>query len=124
MDTIFINDLTVNVITGCNSWERTVTQPVILNLAIHTDFLKASQQDDLNLTIDCDLIVNSVIKFCNNTNFKLLESLVIAIEQLLINKYPNNILGLEISAKKLFAITNTKEMGVKIARSYSNKSKI
>lgn len=120
MDTVFINDLTVNVTTGQSSWERSVRQPVVLNLVIHTDFIKASQQDDLNLTIDCDLIVNSIIKFCDNTNFKLLESLVIAIEQLLINKYPNNILGLEISAKKLFAITNTKEIGVKIARSYSH----
>ncbi len=119
MDTVFINDLIVNITIGNNAWERAIKQPVTLNLSIITNFLKAAEQDELSLTIDYALIINSIIEFCNNTNFKLLESLVIGIEQLVLTKYQSNIVGLEISAKKLFALTNTKEVGVKIARSYT-----
>ena len=119
MDTVFINDLIVNITIGNNAWERAIKQPVTLNLSIITDFLRAAEQDELSLTIDYSLIVNSIIEFCSSTNFKLLESLVIRIEQLILSKYPYNIIGLEISAKKLFALTDTKEVGVKIARSYT-----
>lgn len=119
MDTIFVNDLLIHVTIGNTDWERSIKQPVILNLCITTDFLLAAQQDDINLTIDYVWLVNSIVDFAKDSNFRLLEAFVVGIEQLIINKY-KNILALEISVKKSFILPNTKEVGVKIARSYTS----
>lgn len=118
MDTIFINDLVVHITIGNNDWERVIKQPIILNLCITTNFSTAVAQDDISFTIDYSWVVNSIIDFCNSSNFKLLESLVFGIEKVILSKY-TNILSLEVSAKKAFALLNTKEVGVKIARSYA-----
>lgn len=118
MDTVFVNDLLIHATIGNTEWERAIRQPIILNLSINTDFSLAAQQDDINFTIDYAKLVNSIVDFAKDGRFKLLESLVIGIEQLILNKYKNNILALEITAKKSFMLPNTKEVGVKIARSY------
>ncbi len=119
-DLVFINDLVINTTIGVNDWERKIKQPVVLSLAISTDFSKAVKQDDIALTVDYQLIINHIMDFCHNNSFNLLESLVAAIEQLVISKYPKNIIKLEVSAKKLFVLTNAKEVGVKIARTYTD----
>lgn len=122
MDTIFVNDLLLYVTIGSTDWERSIKQSIVLNLCITTDFSLAAKEDDVNLTVDYAELVNSIVNFAKDSHFKLLEALVVGIEQVIITKY-NNILALEVSAKKSFILPNTKEVGVKIARSYTNSKK-
>lgn len=111
MDTIFVNDLVIHTTIGDSNWEIAVKQPVTISLAITTaNFLQAP--------IDCTALVNNIIKLSND-NFNKLEVLVAKIEQLIVN-CQNNIINLEIIAKRLFVLPNVKEIGVKIARSYPN----
>ena len=109
-DLVFINDLTINTIIGQEPWERETAQPLVVNVSIATNFS--------HTVIEHKLIINLIMNLCHTNTFDTLGSLAIHIEQLIISKYSPNITSLEITVKKLFPVTNAKEIGVKIARTY------
>lgn len=120
-DIIFINDLTVNTTIGQEVWEREIKQSIAISTSIITSFANINQNSLLPTNIDHKLIINLINEFCINNTFTLLESLVIGIEQLIVAKYSENILSLQIDAKQLFPTTNVKDIGVSIARTYTNQ---
>ena len=75
MDQIHIRQLKLNVVIGVYPREREAPQPVIVDLALHTDLQVAGRSDQLTDTIDYAALVARVRKAVAKSRFQLLEAL-------------------------------------------------
>ena len=73
--TIRITNLALQVIIGCNEWEREKKQDIIINISMEFDHRCAAQSDDLSTTLDYRGIKKRIISEINNSSFMLLEKL-------------------------------------------------
>ena len=73
--TIRITNLSLQVIIGCNEWERDKKQDIIINISMEFDHCCAAQSDDLSTTLDYRGIKKRIISEINNSSFMLLEKL-------------------------------------------------
>jgi D-erythro-7,8-dihydroneopterin triphosphate epimerase len=72
---IHITDLALEVINGCNEWERTCKQKIILNIKIEFDQKNAVASDSIRETVDYRAIKNRIIDEASSTSYFLLETL-------------------------------------------------
>lgn len=84
---IKINNLKVMATHGVLDFEKTTPQPFIFSLDLYVDYYKASENDDLNLSISyCD-IMQDISNFATTNTFNLIETLAYKTALLLLNKY-------------------------------------
>jgi dihydroneopterin aldolase len=70
-DIIYIKDLRVKTIIGIFDWERKVKQEVSIDLEFPFDCKKAAATDSIEDTVDYKAIAKGVIKFSEESSFKL-----------------------------------------------------
>ena len=75
MDQIHIRHFQLNVVIGVYPREREVPQPVIVDLALHTDLQAAGRSDQLTDTVDYVALVGRIRKAAVKSRFQLLEAL-------------------------------------------------
>ena len=75
MDQIHIRQLKLSAVIGVYPRERKAPQPVIVDLALHTDLQVAGRSDQLTDTIDYAALVARVRKAVAKSRFQLLEAL-------------------------------------------------
>ena len=73
--TITITNLRLDAIIGCNEWERTRRQEVVINITMDFDAAAAVAADILTATLDYRSMKKRIIASVNESSFKLLESL-------------------------------------------------
>ena len=113
-DIIYIKDLRVQTIIGIFGWEREVRQEVSIDLEMAFDSKRAAKTDAIEDTIDYKKIAKGVIKFVEESEFQLQETLAEGIAELVKNKYKVNSLKLRVS--KPGALRHAKDVGVIIHR--------
>ena len=47
-DVVFVKGLTVEAVIGVYEWERAITQPLLIDIALETDISKAAVSEDVN----------------------------------------------------------------------------
>ena len=90
-DIIYIKDLRVKTIIGIFDWERKVKQEVSIDMEFTFDCKKAAATDSIEDTIDYKKITKGVIKFVEESEFQLQETLAEGIAELVKNKYKEDI---------------------------------
>jgi len=113
-DLIYIKDLRVQTIIGIFGWEREVKQEVSIDLEIEFDCKKAAKNDAIEDTIDYKKITKGIIKFVEESEFQLQETLAEGIADLVKNKYKVDSLKLRVS--KPGALRHAEDVGVIIYR--------
>lgn len=113
-DLIYIKDLRVQTIIGIFGWEREVRQEVSIDLEMEFDCKKAAKNDAIEDTIDYKKITKGIIKFVEESEFQLQETLAEGIADLVKNKYKVDLLKLRVS--KPGALRHAEDVGVIIYR--------
>ena len=113
-DLIYIKDLRLQTIIGIFGWEREVRQEVSIDLEMTFDCKRAAKTDAIKDTIDYKKITKGIIKFVEESEFQLQETLAEGIADLVKNQYKVNSLKLRVS--KPGALRHAEDVGVIIHR--------
>ena len=113
-DLIYIKDLRLQTIIGIFGWEREVRQEVSIDLEMTFDSKRAANTDAIEDTIDYKKITKGIIKFVEESEFQLQETLAEGIADLVKNQYKVDSLKLRVS--KPGALRHAEDVGVIIHR--------
>lgn len=88
-DTVLINKLHVQAITGKDFWNRPTLQPLEVSVELKTDFKKSSEHDDLKHSLNYAVISRNLLNFFEfekQTNFKSFENLGNKVSEVVLNE--------------------------------------
>ncbi len=113
-DVVFVRGLTVNAVIGVYEWERAITQPLQIDIALETDISAAAASDDVQDALNYKAVCDDVSEWCQAIQAKLLEHLAGQISDKLFAKYDCQKITLSIA--KPTAIAQADAVGVQITR--------
>lgn len=114
-DRIFIRDLSLACTIGINEWERDILQPVKVDLDLDVDLKAAGEKDDLNFTVDYQVIRDNVEKLVSQSRYFLIEALAEKIADVCL-KDPK-VRAVRVALEKPGALRSTRTVGVELFRS-------
>ena len=114
MDSIFINDLRLDILVGVYDWETRVPQKVQFDLEIGLPGRTAGHTDRLADTIDYAAVVHRIEASLAREHFSLLEKLAEHIAELIMREFKSP--WVKVSVTKIAALKNVKRLGVTIER--------
>ncbi|MCG3808511.1 dihydroneopterin aldolase [Psychrobacter sp. Ps4] len=113
-DVVFVKGLTVEAVIGVYAWERAITQPLLIDIALETDINRAAISDDVNDALNYKAVCDDVSAWCQAIKAQLLEHLAGQIADKLLAKYSCHKITLSIA--KPTAIKQADAVGVQITR--------
>lgn len=113
-DVVFIKGLKVEAVIGVFAWERAITQPILIDIALETDISRAAVSDDVADALSYKEVCDDVNVWCQEIKAKLLEHLAVQIADKVLAKYPCQKITLSIA--KPTAIIEADAVGVQITR--------
>ena len=113
-DVVFVKGLEVKAVIGVYDWERAITQPLRIDIALETDISKAAASDDVVDALNYKAVCDDVTEWCQSIQAQLIEHLAEAIAQNLLAGYPCTKVTLSIA--KPTAIGAADAVGVQITR--------
>lgn len=116
-DVVFVKGLKVEAVIGVYAWERAITQPLLIDIALETDISRAAASDDVNDALNYKAVCDDVSEWCQAIKAQLLEHLAGQIADKLLEKY--NCHKITLSIAKPTAIKQADAVGVQITR-YAN----
>ena len=113
-DVVFVKGLKVEAVIGVFDWERAITQPLLIDIALETDISRAAVSDDVSDALSYKEVCDDVSEWCKEIQAKLLEHLAGQISDKLFAKYDCQKITLSIA--KPTAIAQADAVGVQITR--------
>lgn len=113
-DMVFVKALKVEAVIGVYEWERTITQPLLIDIALETDISEAAASDDVNDALNYKAVCDDVSAWCKEIKAKLLEHLAEQITDKLLANYACQTVTLSVA--KPTAIKQADAVGVQITR--------
>lgn len=113
-DVVFVKGLKVEAVIGVYAWERAITQPLLIDIALETDVSRAAGSDDVNDALNYKAVCDDVSAWCQAIKAQLLEHLAGQIADKLLAKYSCHKITLSIA--KPTAIKQADAVGVQITR--------
>ena len=113
-DVVFIEGLTVKAVIGIYEWERVITQPLVIDVAMMTDIHPAANSDDVRDAINYQSVCEDIEKWCVTTKAQLVERLAELIADNILTNYACEQVMVKIT--KPSAISNADGVGVQIVR--------
>ena len=113
-DVVFVKGLTVEAVIGVYAWERAITQPLLIDIALETDISRAAISDDVNDALNYKAVCDDVSAWCQAIKAQLLEHLAGQLADKLLAKYSCHKITLSIA--KPTAIKQADAVGVQITR--------
>lgn len=120
-DVVFVKGLTVEAVIGVFDWERAITQPILIDIALETDISQAALSDDVKDALSYKEVCDDVSHWCKDIKAKLLEHLAEQIAEKLLAKY--HCQKVILSVAKPTAIKEANAVGVQITRLANNDNK-
>ncbi|MFA5983854.1 MAG: dihydroneopterin aldolase [Methylococcaceae bacterium] len=114
MDIIFLGGLQIQTIIGIYDWERTTKQTVVLDIEMAFDIALAAATDDITHALDYKKVSDRVINFVENSQFYLVEKLIVEIANIIRNEF--NVPWVKITLNKKGAIYDASDVGICIER--------
>ncbi|WP_299310999.1 dihydroneopterin aldolase [uncultured Halomonas sp.] len=114
MDLVLIESLGVDTVIGVYDWERTITQRLVLDLALATDIRPAAADDDIALTLDYAAISERIAAFAAEHDFALVETFAERLAETLRQEF--DIPWLRLAVRKPGAVAAAAAVGVQIER--------
>jgi dihydroneopterin aldolase len=72
---IKIKNLRLQTILGVYEWEKTIDRDIIINAEITSDKLNSLESDNIEDTIDYDILISKIKTLITNNRFKLIEAM-------------------------------------------------
>jgi len=113
-DVVFVKGLKVEAVIGVFDWERAITQPLLIDIALETDISRAAVSDDVSDALSYKEVCDDVSEWCKEIQAKLLEHLAGQISDKIFAKYDCQKITLSIA--KPTAIAQADAVGVQITR--------
>ncbi|MEO1849427.1 MAG: dihydroneopterin aldolase [Psychrobacter sp.] len=113
-DVVFIKGLKVEAVIGVFDWERAITQPLLIDIALETNISRAAVSDDVSDALSYKEVCDDVSEWCKEIKAKLLEHLAGQISDKIFAKYDCQKITLSIA--KPTAIAQVDAVGVQITR--------
>ena len=113
-DVVFVKGLKVEAVIGVYEWERAITQPLLIDIALETDISRAAISDDVNDALNYKAVCDDVSAWCQAIKAQLLEHLAGQIADKLLAKYSCH--KITLSVAKPTAIKQADAVGVQITR--------
>ena len=113
-DVVFVKGLKVETVIGVYEWERAITQPLLIDIAMETDISRAAASDDVSDALNYKEVCDDVSAWCQAIKAKLLEHLAGQIADKLLEKYSCQ--KITLSVAKPTAIEQADAVGVQITR--------
>jgi dihydroneopterin aldolase len=114
MDTIFLEQVKVQIKLGVPEWERMMPQTIILDIEIGYDLTNACKSDLITDTIDYGAVVGRIHETLSEKSFKLVEALAEHVCQLILKEF--GALSVRIKVAKPGILPGLKALGVTIER--------
>ena len=118
-DSIFIEGLKANAIIGVHPWEKCQAQPLLFDIELFTGTQSAAQSDQLADTVDYAQVSQDIIRLAQQGSFELIETLAEQICEHVLTHYPS-VQAIQLKLAKPHAVTEAKQVGVKIWRERQN----
>jgi dihydroneopterin aldolase len=115
MDRVFVENLTVETVIGIFDWEREIRQAVSLDLEMEFDIRQAALTDSIDDTLDYKAVSKRLIRFIEQSEFQLVETLAEKCAAIVLSEFPVRHLRLKLS--KPGAVRGSSAVGVIIERS-------
>ena len=114
MDTVFIEGLDVKTVIGIHDWERNIRQQLVIDLELATDIRPAASNDNIEHTLNYQLISRRITEFVQRSSYGLIEILAVHLAALLMDEF--SVPWLKLTVRKPGAIADAKAVGVAIER--------
>ena len=114
MDIIFLTGLTTECIIGIWDWERKVRQKVVIDLEMGADIRRAAASDHIDDTLDYKRVSKRVLKFVEDSQFQLVETMAEHIAKLIVTEFA--VPWVRVKLNKQGAIRGSRDVGILIER--------
>ena len=114
MDTIFLEQVSVQTKLGVPNWERLKPQTIILDIEIGYDLSQSCKSDEIEDTVDYGEVVNRIRATLQENSFKLVEALAEHVCQLILQEFKAKQVKVKVS--KPSVLSGLKALGVIIER--------
>ena len=114
MDRVFIEALEIDCVIGIYDWERSIRQPVQLDIEMEFDNRVPAASDDIADTLDYKAVSKRMIQFVGESSFGLVEKLAESCARIILEEFAVKRVHLKLS--KLGAVRGARAVGVIIER--------
>lgn len=114
LDKIIIKGLRLDAIIGIYPHEQTQKQPILIDIDLYTDISLAAKTTQITDTVDYDWVVRRVEDVVNHGEFKLIESLVVHLAELILQEFP--VTKVQCTVFKPQAINRVETVGISVVR--------
>lgn len=114
MDIVFIRELRAEAVIGIYDWERTLRQPVLIDLEMAWDVPRAAASDNIADALDYKAVGKRIHAFVEGSQFQLVETLAERIADILRDEFA--VPWLRLSVNKQGALSVARDVGVVIER--------
>lgn len=114
MDTVFINQLTVETVIGLYPWEQQVKQPLAISVECLWDNRSPAASGDLRHALDYAAVIRRIEMFAKDHPHQLLECFAEALAQCLIAEFAMPKLRLRVA--KTTTLPQARAVGITIER--------
>lgn len=114
MDKVFIEALQIECIIGIYDWERTIRQPIVLDIEMAFDNRIPAASDNIEHTLDYKAVSKRLIQFVSESSFGLVETLAERCCDIILDEFKVSKVKLKLS--KIGAVRGAKAVGVKLKR--------
>lgn len=112
---IKIKNLRLKTIIGIYDWEEKIDRDIIINAKIETDNLQSLESDNIEDTVDYDIIIDKMKNIIANNRFKLVEAMAQTIMNEILEDKRINKCELEID--KVGAVQGVESFSVTLSQS-------
>ena len=114
MDKVFIEALEIDCVIGIYDWERTIRQPVQLDIEMEFDNRVPAASDAITDTLDYKAVSKRLIQFVSESSYGLVETLAENCARIIVDEFGVSHVRLKLS--KLGAVRGARAVGVIIER--------
>ena len=115
MDKVFIEALEIECVIGIYDWERSIRQPVQLDVEMDFDNRVPAASDDIADTLDYKAVSKRLIQFVGDSSYGLVETLAENCAKIIVEEFGVKHVRLKLS--KLGAVRGARAVGVIVERS-------
>ena len=115
MDQVFIEALEIDCVIGIYDWERSIRQPVQLDIEMEFDNRIPAASDDIADTLDYKAVSKRLIQFVGDSSNGLVETLAENCARIIVEEF--GVAHVRLKLSKLGAVRGARAVGVIVERS-------
>ncbi len=120
MDIVFIKGLRIETVIGIYDWEKSIRQPVVLDVQMATDVRRAAATDNIGDALDYKAVSKRLKAFVSESRFELVETLAERCAAVILDEF--SVPWVRLTLNKIGAVSDAEGVGVIIERETSTEA--